>query len=134
MSVFRRLPRSGGTQTELASPDSQPYSSTSLLAVLGVLISRTAVLGALLALPEPARPVPAVAGVDDFAVARSRRYATVVTGALTRQCIDVLEDRLSVTSGAWLREHPGVKVVCRDRSTAYAAGGGGHLLPVCDAA
>jgi transposase len=33
----------------------------------------------------------------------------------------VLEDRLPVTSGAWLREHPGVKVVCRYRSTAYAA-------------
>jgi transposase len=94
-------------------------AGAALLAVLGVLISRTAVLGALLALPEPARPVPAVAGVDDFALTRSRRYATVVTGALTRQCIAVLEDRLAVTSGAWLREHPGV--VCRDRSTAYAA-------------
>jgi transposase len=96
-------------------------AGAALLAVLGVLISRTAVLSVLLALPEPARPAPAVVGVDDFAVARSRRYATVVIGALTRQCIDVLEDRLSVTFEAWLRAHPGVQVVCRDRSTAYAA-------------
>ena len=34
----------------------------------------------------------------------------------------MLDGRLAVTLEAWLKGHPGVNLVCRDRSTAYAAG------------
>jgi transposase len=97
-------------------------AGSALLAAAGVLLSRTAVLGALMALPEPAGSAPEAIGVDDFALRRGQRYATVIIDAVTRERLDVLDGRLAVTLEAWLKGHPGVNLVCRDRSTAYAAG------------
>jgi transposase len=95
---------------------------SALLAAAGVLLSPTAVLGALMALPEPAGSAPEAIGVDDFALRRGQRYATVIVDAVTRERLDVLDGRLAVTLEAWLKGHPRVKLVRRDRSTAYAAG------------
>jgi transposase len=77
-------------------------------------------LTCLLRIPLSAPPVPAVLGVDDFALRKGHRYATILINAVTRERVDVLPDRKSETLTGWLRAHPGVEVVCRDGAAGNA--------------
>ncbi|MER6372863.1 transposase [Streptomyces mirabilis] len=63
-------------------------------------------------LPEP---VPYL-GVDEFAVRRGRTHATILVDTNTHRPSDALADRTAHTSAAWLREHPEVRIVCRDHA------------------
>lgn len=47
-------------------------------------------------------------------------HLPVVIDAESHERIDVLPDRTADTLEAWLRENPGVEVVCRDGSATYA--------------
>lgn len=63
-----------------------------LLSVLAVGASRHTALRTLSRIPLPAGRVPRVIGVDDFALSRRHRCATVVIDAETHERIDVLSE------------------------------------------
>ncbi|MGW7546792.1 ISL3 family transposase [Streptomyces sp. NPDC054770] len=84
---------------------------------LSVPAGRMRLLGHLHAPAVPDR-APRVLGVDEFAFRRGRRYGTIRVDVETHQLVDVLPDRSSETL-AWLRDHAGAEIVCRNRASAY---------------
>jgi len=92
------------------------------LARQGLPGSRQTVLRRIRAYQPAAPPAPHMIGIDDWAYRKGRRYGTIVVD-LERGCpADLLEDRLAETVAVWLRAHPEVTVVARDRADAYASG------------
>lgn len=91
-----------------------------LTGLLAVPVSRSTALRHLRRLPLPQQAIPRVIGVDDFALRRRHRYATIITDAETGRRLEVLPDREAATLEVWLRTHPGVEIVCRDGSATYA--------------
>lgn len=84
--------------------------------------SRVTLLRLVRALPDRPVVAPHVLGVDEFALCRrGRRYGTILVDAQAHRVIDLLEDPSSDALVTWMADHPGSKVICRDRDGVYAS-------------
>jgi transposase len=68
----------------------------------------------------PPYRAPRVIGLDERAWRRGRRYGTMIADLERNSVIDLLPDRDAEAVAGWLRRHPGIEIVARDRAEVFA--------------
>jgi transposase len=87
---------------------------------LGLLVSPEALLQRLRGVPSPKTDGVRVLGIDDWAKRKGRSsYGTILVDLEQHKVVDLLPDRTAQTLKEWLKAHPGVEVVSRDRYQPY---------------
>lgn len=68
-------------------------------------------------------PEPRIIGVDEFSFRRGAIYGTLIVDLERHRPIAVLESDQAGPFREWLRIHPGIQIITRDRDEAYASAG-----------
>lgn len=88
---------------------------------LGIVTSPTTILRRTMSLPAQRSEVVSKLGIDDWSFRRGRRFGTILVNLATHEIIDLLPDRETQTAQSWMKAHPEIDLVSRDRGEDYAA-------------
>jgi transposase len=91
-----------------------------LASKLAMRTSPDTLLRRVKATPDEPAPTPRYIGVDDWSTKKGQRYGTILIDLEKHRVIDLLPGRDGEALKAWLKEHPGVEVITRDRWAAFA--------------
>src|SRR3989442_982615 len=86
-----------------------------LAARLGIQTTRQTILRRVMDLPDSLSGSLLFLGIDDFSFRRGLRFGTILVNLESRRVVDLLPDRKADTSAAWMRQHPDLMAVSRDR-------------------
>jgi Transposase and inactivated derivatives len=130
----RRTPRLTQAQRDIGlALGGEPGSR--LARRLAMPVSDDTLLRLIRTAPIAAYSPPRVVGVGEWAWRRGLRYGTILVDLEHNRVLDLLPDRQADSVAAWLRRHPGVEVVARDRASVFAEGnrqGAPQARQVCD--
>jgi transposase len=92
-----------------------------IAAGMGLQTTSRTLLRVLHAQPVAEPESPRIIGIDDCAWKKRSRYGALVVDLEGRRPIALLEQRSVAVVAAWLRKHPTIEIVARDRSEEFAA-------------
>jgi transposase len=85
----------------------------------GVPTTDKTIIRRVLQLPLPSEGSVQKVGVDEWAWKKGHRYGTILVDLEKRRVVQLLADRSVETSKAWLRKHPEIDLVSRDRGKIF---------------
>jgi transposase len=88
----------------------------------GITVSPDTMIRLIRDTPEPEETKSRVVGVDDWAFRKGYNYGTLLVDLEKRCPIDLLSERSAEALTNWLKEHPEVEIISRDRSNEYRKG------------
>jgi transposase len=91
-----------------------------LAARLGIHSTPQTILRRIMEVPPSAPSSVLLSGIDDFSLRRGQWFATILVNLESHRVIDLVPDRQAETAAQWMRQHPEITVVSRDRGSEYA--------------
>ena len=89
--------------------------------LLGINISGDTLIRMIIQRASKIEPVKTdMIGVDDWAYKKGSTYGTIIVDGRTHKPIDLLDGRDGANLKEWLKNNQQVKIVTRDRASAYA--------------
>jgi len=104
--------------------------ASKVLSLLGVKISNDSIQRLYDRIEFVDNPDVEAVGIDDVAIRKGQTYATAIYDLNDHHLIALLDGRDAETLKEWLKSHKKVRLVARDRASAYASAIN-EILPEC---